>query len=318
MADLSDLHDLAEQQHGLATTDQLHRLGFERSQIDHLVARGLVDRVGPRLVRLRGAPETPLQALMARVLDAGPRAALSHTTALAHWGVRGFVTSPVHVVRHRDEGDRPARGTIVHEVRSLPVEEVRQLDGIPVVSPALGLLQLAGMRNAHPARVGRAIDAAWADRMVSYRSLDALIARMSQRGRPGLGLLRELVQERGPAYVPPASNLEARVAQLLVDVGLPQMRRQVDSGDGEGWIGRVDFRATDLPVILEVQSERFHVGLTSEDDDRRRRQRLGAAGFEIVEVTDVEIFHRPEVLVERIGAARSRAGQRQLPRRTAA
>jgi very-short-patch-repair endonuclease len=317
MADLSHLHDLAERQHGLATTQQLQRLGFERWQLDHLVARNLVERAGPRLVRLRGAPETPLQMLMGRVLDAGPRAALSHTTALAHWGVRGFVTSPVHIVRHRDEGDRPGRGTVLHEVRSLPPEEVRRLDGIPVVSPGLGLLQLAGMRDAHPARVARAVDAAWADRMVSFRSLDALIARMSQRGRPGLGLLRELVQERGPTYVPPASNLEARVAQLLVDGGLPQMRRQVDSGDGDGWIGRVDFRAADLPVILEVQSERFHIGLTREDDDRRRRQRLEAAGFEVVEVTDVEVFHHPEVLIERLGAARSRAGRRPS-RRTAA
>jgi very-short-patch-repair endonuclease len=307
MADLSDLHDLAEHQHGLATTEQLHDIGFDRRQIANLVESGRVVRSGPRVVRLRGTPDTPLQRLLGHVLDAGPRAALSHTTALAHWGVRGFVAAPVHVVRHRDEGDRPARGTVVHEVRALPDDELRCLEGVPVVSPGLALLQLAGMRSVHPDRVARAVDAAWSDRLVSYRSLDALIARMSQRGRRGLALLRDLVAERGPDHVPPASNLESRVAQILANAGLPAMRRQVDSGDGDGWIGRVDFRADAAPLVLEVQSERFHRGLTAEDADRHRLARLASAGFEVVEVTDREVFHEPQAICDRVAVALARA-----------
>jgi very-short-patch-repair endonuclease len=307
MADLSDFHNLAERQHGLATTEQLHDIGYDRRQIAHFAESGLVQRWGPRVVRLRGAPDTPLQRLLGHVLDAGPRAALSHSTALAHWGVRGFVAKPVHVVRRRDQGDRPARGTVVHEVRALPDDELRCLEGIPVVSPCLALLQLAGMRDVHPGRVARAVDAAWSDRLVSYRSLDALIARMSQRGRPGLTLLRDLVSERGPNHVPPASNLESRVAQILQSAGLPPMRRQVDSGDGDGWIGRVDFRAERVPLVLEVQSERFHRGLTAEAADRQRLARLASAGFEVVEVTDLEVFHDPQAICDRVATALARA-----------
>src|SRR5690606_28784720 len=114
--------------------------------VDHRIRRGELHRLTRHVLGIAGAPDTPTRRLLVHVLDAGPRSALSHTTALAHWGVRGFVPSPVHVTRHRDEGDRPARGAIVHEVRSLPDDQLRILDGVPVVSPALALLQLAGMR----------------------------------------------------------------------------------------------------------------------------------------------------------------------------
>jgi very-short-patch-repair endonuclease len=306
MTELRLITAVAERQHGLITTAQLIRLGVSDHQLQRLLGRGILVRCSSRVHRLGGSPPTAAQQLLASVLAAGPRAALSHSTALAHWGVRGFIVDPVHVTRHRDEGDRSVRDTVVHEVRDLPASEIRVLDGIPVVSPALALLQLAGMRGVHPGRVARAVDAAWSDRLVSFRSLDALLARMSQRGRAGLRLLRELVQERGPDHVPPASNLEARVAKLLVDAGLPAMRRQVDSGDGAGWVGRVDFRAEIRPVILEVQSERFHRSLTSRRDDAARLSGLRRAGFEVVEVTDVDVFHRPEVLVERLSAAHRR------------
>jgi hypothetical protein len=203
------------------------------------------------------------------------------------------------------------RGATVHEVRSLPTDLVRTLDGIPVVAPPLALLQLAGMPSMPVGKVARAIDAAWSDRIVSYRSLRALDDVMSTQGRRGLTVLRALVDERGPDDVPPASNLEARFASILERAGRPPMRRQVDTADGEGWIGRVDFRDELLPVIAEIQSERFHRGLTAERADAERMARLRAAGFEVVEVTDVDVFHRPELVVAVIDAARERARTRR-------
>lgn len=308
MADLHPILRIAERQHGLITAAQLHQHHVDRNVLARLIERGVLEHAGPLLYRIGGSAPGTGQQLMAAVLGAGTRAALSHTTGLGYWGVRGFVLDPIHVVRHRDDGDHPVPGVRIHEVRDLPASEVRVLDGIPVVSPALALLQLAGMRGVHPERVGRAVDAAWSDRLVSFRSLDALLARMSQRGRPGLTLLRTLVQERGPDYTPPASNLESRVATLLAGSGLPRMRRQVDSGDGEGWIGRVDFRAEALPVVLEVQSERFHRGLTAQRHDHERLAALRRAGFEVVEASDVDVFHHPDRVLARLSVAFDRAG----------
>ena len=81
--------------------------------------------------------------------------------------------------------------------------------------------------------------------------------------------------------------------------GLPEMRRQVDSGE-ERWVGRVDFRASDLPLIVEVQSETYHSALTDAADDEVRLAALRAAGFVVVEVTDAEVWHRGPVVIARV------------------
>jgi hypothetical protein len=279
-------------------------MGASSRQLDHLVRSGMLGWSTPRVLRLGGAPPTDLQCLLEAVLDSGLRAALSHTTVLAHWGVRGFITDPVHVTRHRDDSDHPGRGTVLHEVRFLPRARVRTLEGVPAVSPALGLLQVAGMRSVSDARLERAIDAAWSDRLVSYTTLVAIDRLMARQGRRGLTRFRAMVDERGPAYVPPASNLESRFAQLLESAGRPPMRRQVDLADETGWIGRVDFVDDVLPVVVEIQSERFHRGLVPEADDRRRQQRLEASGRVVVEVTDIDLFHRPDTVIAQIDAAR--------------
>ena len=61
------------------------------------------------------------------------------------------------------------------------------------------------------------------------------------RGRAGSGVLRQLLIERGGRYAAPESELEARFIALVSASGLPQPERQVDLGDADSWIGRVDF-----------------------------------------------------------------------------
>lgn len=293
-------------QHGLITSAQARGLGLTTDDIGHRVERGEWVRRTRHVLAATAGSDTTHRRLMLQALDAGASSAISHTTALAHWGVRGFVADPIHVTRHRDHLDHKVAGAILHEVRYLPWDQIRVLEGIPVIVPAIALLQLAGMA-VHRDRLARAIDAAWADRLVSHATLTAAIDRMSRRGRRGLTRFRELVDERGAAYVPPASNLESRFVQLLDGAGLPPMRRQVDSGDGVRWIGRVDFRAEDCPLIVEVQSERFHRGLLAERDDLARFEGLRATGFVVVTVTDTDLFHRPADVVEHVAAGRAQA-----------
>ena len=62
---------------------------------------------------------------------------------------------------------------------------------------------------------------------------------------------------------------------------------------GEMWAGRVDFRHEVQPVILEVQSERYHAALSFRRDDEERRARLEDAGFVVVEAWDRQVWHAP-------------------------
>jgi phage tail protein X len=315
------MHDLPEalfeSQHGLATTEQLLAAGLTKHHIRRLIDYGRLTRVSPRLLRLPGSPPSEPQKVLAAVLDAGPGTALSHTSALAWWQVPGFAVAPLHVTHARDGVHRPRRlAAFVHDVSLLPEDHVLVLNGVPVVSPARALFDVAGLRSVPPRRVERAVDNAWSCRLVSGRTLQAMFTALAARGRPGIATMRKILDSRGADYVPPASGLEHRVEQILRDRDQPTLRRQVDSGDESGWIGRIDFADDQVPFRLEVQSERFHSSLLDRHSDRDRLARLTAAGFVVATVTDFDVWHRPARVVEVVCDGR-RAARRATQSRAA-
>jgi very-short-patch-repair endonuclease len=143
-------------------------------------------------------------------------------------------------------------------------------------------------------------------RLLSGPSIASLLDDMGARGRNGIAGLRTYLDERGPGYVPPASNLESRVKQILLAAGIA-VRCQVDSG-GDRWTGRVDFRCDDWPVI-EVQSEAHHSALVDSLADEQRLAALRAAGFEVVELWDTLVWSDADAVVRAVrpGIRRCRA-----------
>jgi very-short-patch-repair endonuclease len=123
--------------------------------------------------------------------------------------------------------------------------------------------------------------------------------------------MRALLDALPADYVPPASGLEGRFVGLLRDFDLPAMRRQVDLGDGERWCGRVDFVAVDVPLVIEVDSERYHTALSDVAADEARQARLERAGFVVRRVDEFDVWHRPHMAAARVRdgywAARRRA-----------
>jgi hypothetical protein len=304
MSALSIINRIASRQHGLALAYDAHALGVTREELRHLVRTGRIDRVTRRVLRVPGAPRTDLQAVLTAVLDAAPGAFACGHTAAAIWEVAGYRLAPVHVVRPRGLSGRRSSLAELHEVKRLLPRHVTVLKDVPVVRPERMVLDLCA--SEHPRRAARALDDAWRRRLLSGRSLRALVSETSVQGRPGLRLLRALLDERGDDYVPPASNLEARFASIITQAGLPEMRRQVDSGDDERWVGRVDFRDVDRPLIVEIQSETFHSALIDRVEDEARLAALRAAGFEVVEITEEQVWHRPREVVRTMREARAR------------
>lgn len=309
---------LTRAQHGLVTTEQLRAAGFSPKQIRWTVDSGRAIRLSPRVLCVAAAPRTPAQRVLAAVLDAGPGSALSHTSALAWWHVPGFLLDVLHVTHARDGVHRPRRlAGHVHDVVLLPDPHVRVVDAVPVVTPVRALFDIAGLPAMSPRRVERAVDNAWARRLVSGRQLHAMLGELARRGRPGIRVMREILGERGPGYEPPASGLEARVVRILREAGDPPLRRQVDTGDDQGWIGRVDFADDELPFRLEVQSERFHGSLLDRRSDERRLSRLEAAGFVVATVSEVDVWHRSADVLAIVRRGRRQAAAQRVRRATA-
>lgn len=259
MADLDDhIRWYSRRQLGLITVDQLHASGATRKAIRHRVGRGDLAVLSPRLVRCRAVAVTDHQRALAGVLDAGSGAGLSHDSAAALWGLPGFSLLPAEVSRPR-EGSRSA-SSLAHVLTRLPDEFVTELDGIPVVTPSLLLLQLSADR--HPLRVARAMDTALVLGICSPLSLRRVLDVMARSGRDEFVDFRALVSERDEKYRPPESGKESRLQWILDRAGEQRLRRQIDVGGGEEWLGRMDFADDPDPFVLQVDTERYHGALT--------------------------------------------------------
>lgn len=301
------LRDLAERQHGVIARMQATQVGASWEQLRNRVRSGTWSELSARVLRVSGSVADLGQGCMAAVLDVGPSAVVSRTTAAALWRLPGFELGPVHVTRSVRASSRASRLATVHESRFLPDHHVGRVDGIPVTTVARTVFDMAGC--LHPLRVERVLDNALSHSMVGLETLRAVAIELLQHGRTGSALMRVLLEERGAGYIPPASGLEAALYAVLVAAGLALPDRQVDLG-AEGWVGRVDYYYRPWRVVIEVDSDRHHTSKLDREADARRDAALTAAGFRVVRITEDQVRERPLEVVALVRAALADAAAR--------
>ncbi|WP_448641076.1 endonuclease domain-containing protein [Geodermatophilus sp. URMC 63] len=100
------------------------------------------------------------------------------------------------------------------------------------------------------------------------------------------------------------SPQETRLRLLLPRDGLPAPTAQVRVFDDEGFVARVDLAYPDLKIAIEYDGL-WHGGRRAFLSDRRRLNRLVAAGWVVLHVT-VEDLRNPRELAARIRALHAR------------
>jgi hypothetical protein len=297
---------LALRQHGLFTDIQARAHGATEKLVRHRLRTRRWTRVLPGVLGLLGAdPTDPLVAVHASVL-AAYRGVASHTTAAALLGVPGFrlcaddlhVTVPDHYRRRRT----PAR---VHRTFCLPAHHIRVVQGIASTCIARTLGDLCKVLSEP--RSARVIDTAVARRMTTLIALHRVHHEVRRRGRNGYGVLGRILAERPIGHVVPESELEQRFIELTVAYDLPAPERQVDLGDLDHWIGRVDFLYRSGKLVVEVNGAAWHTGPTAEAHDRERTRALTRAGFRVREFTWQDVTERPAWVAREIRAELRRA-----------
>lgn len=311
-----EIRQLAAGQHSVVARRQLLGLGLTPSQIQHLVRTGALERLGPQTYAIGGAALTTERDALAAVLDAGAGAALGGPSALAWWDLPGYRVRPLHVVRPHGRGIRTHRLARIHVTRALPAHHVTLHRGVPVLTPARALFDAAAA--VAPPRLERLVEKAWARNLVNGRVLHSMLGELEASGRVGIPAMRAVLATRPPGYVPHDSGQELRLTALLRDDGQAPMVRQVEVSElGGGWIGRVDFVDPEADVIVEVQSLGYHGTTTERAADLERVAALEAAGYEVVEVTEHELWHEPGPMLQRIREARARGRARRARARAA-
>lgn len=287
----------ASEQHGVVARRQLRSLGLTRHQIRNLSGpHGRWVELSDEVLRLDGTPESPDQRTMAAVLDAGPGARLSYGSAGRWWGLQGCKLEPTLVARTGSSRRGSSLATI-HRVRFLPERWTTVHRGVPVVRPEMLTLQLFATSSYE--RGERLAERLWSMRLFSGASLARFLTDVPLRGVRGSAHLRRYFEPRGVDYRPPDSGLESRFDQITRAAGI-KFRRQVDTGDDDHWTGRVDFLHERLPLVVEIQSEAYHLSLVDREADARRVEALRAAGFTVLEITDLLVWTAPGQVVARV------------------
>ena len=139
--DSQRLYELAEGQAGYFSASQARELGFGSDLISYHVKQGNFLRAARGIYRLRRFPASPFEDLIVASLRAGPRAAVSHETALAVYGLSDLMPAQIHLIVPRTKSRR-LKGLKLHRHR-LGEDEVTRRDGVQVTTPIRTLLDVA-------------------------------------------------------------------------------------------------------------------------------------------------------------------------------
>lgn len=296
---------VAEGQAGCVSRAQALDAGVSDSMIRHRLDQGRWRRCHPGVYRIEGSPASWRQDIWLAVLAAGPPVAISHETALLLHGVpeTQLPRYPIVLTVPRGHHHR-IRGTRVHQVDDLADSHVAKLDGLVVSRPERAILEMAS-RLKLPHQLGILLDQLIVDRRTTIARVGACLTDVARRGKPGVALLSRVLEERGPGYVPPGSELEARLLAALTRAGLPEPVRQIQL-PGRGAIeGIADAGYADARLLLEADGRRWHTRLTDRLRDSQRDAEASRAGWLTLRFLYEQITQEPDEVASAVAETRA-------------
>jgi hypothetical protein len=295
---------LADAQHAVFGLDQLRELGLGARAVQKRVTAGRLHRIHHGVYSL--VPKTLLtwQGLyMAAVLACGPGAVLSHRSAARLHGLRddGYTRIEVTVP---GRSARTHSGVAAHRSRTVTESDITDVDNLPVTTISRTLLDLADLIT--PRALERVFDQADIIEGVDLVKINDQLARNPTRA--GAKKIRRVLAEHYLGTTPTENEFEEAFLALTRDLGLPDPRPQyyIDPGDG-GPVIRADFAWPDRRIVVETDGRRTHGTRQAFESDRRRDQRLTAAGWRVIRITWRQLKYRPHelrpVLLKLLGRA---------------
>lgn len=187
----SKLYRIAEQQAGYFTSSQAAQAGFASKLLWHYEKTKKLSRVAHGIYRLAQFPSSPYEDLFVVWLRCGPRAVISHESALAVHDLSDIIPGEIHVTVPRSASRR--RKEIRQHRNKLRPTEITRRQGLSVTSVARTISDVAksGLAEEH---VGRAIEQAL-ERGLTNRK--ALFAEAKRRGGRAARLIRKHLSPAG-------------------------------------------------------------------------------------------------------------------------
>ncbi len=285
----SECNEVAADQDGLITVEQLRAHDVSPWAQRRLVADGWMFRLAPRVYALRGSPDTHRRRLRCGLLCLGERSWISYEAAAA---LHGLDRSRPHAVEFTiDRRRRPALlPFMVHTTTRLDSIDHVVVDGFRATSATRTVFDLA-LARAHPHRIEAAIDSAIRLQLSSPEVLSRRLSALRGSGRWGCRLVEEMIADSGGH-----THLERRFLELVRAAGLPRPRTQVVFRVDGRHVARVDFLFDEFGVVVEVSGQKGHASPAERARDAQRRNELQDLGLRVFEYTFDDVTKRPDMV----------------------
>jgi very-short-patch-repair endonuclease len=262
---LGPIFDLAGRQHGVVARWQMTRF-LSKLELD--VATRQWTRV-TRGVYAVGELDD-LSFFMAAALAYGPKAVISHLSALMVIGLRPLKPGDIHVSVPHTGVRRERTGIEVHRRRALAWGHSGV---IPVTDPTQSLVD------------------ANLERYELYRALEEAEARNLPVDLPFGDVVRLKHRVQGRTR----SDAEAQFLMLCHDHGLPlPLVNQPLHGV------EADFHWPQAKLVVEVDGWDFHKERPQFEEDRRRGLVHSAAGFQVIRASATQVFHESDLVMRAV------------------
>ncbi|MDH3295833.1 MAG: DUF559 domain-containing protein [Acidimicrobiia bacterium] len=296
---------LASRSAGVVTRRELLEAGLSSSTISARVSQGFLSAVWPGLYEV---PEMANQHTpLFRAVKSVTGSALSHQSAGWVWEAPlglSKLDESVHVTAARNGTRTDMPGVVRHRTRRPFEEDIRYpIDGLPVLSPARTILDLAGEPTIGNRRLSHIVETQITAGRVQPDELSGLLLRPGLRGVSGARRLRAVVDNLLDDEPVADSMLERLFVQVLADHGIGGFRRQVAVPWYDGRRGVVDFANVSTELIVEVDGRRWHATGQAMTEDRRRDRLAATHGWQVLRVTWEDLVEQPTRTAEQVAAA---------------
>jgi len=295
-----DLAELAREQHGVVSIDQLRGpLGYSHAAVERAAAAGRLHRLHRGVYAVGHTRLSPYGECLAGVLACGPGALLSHYSAAWLWGIARWPHAPVSVTGPVRRGPRPP--VRLHHSTILTDDDRDSTEGIGVTAVARTALDLAATLRSQ--QLTRLLQRADERDLFDLRRFEDLLRRAG--GHRGVRRLRRAIAIYRPAPFS-RSGLERRFLELLAEAGMP---RPATGFVEAGYELDVYWPAARFGVELDVYET--HGTRQSFEDDHLRDETLKLAGVETLRITGHRLDREPQQVIERVSRLLRRRGTQQ-------
>lgn len=287
---------LAAKQHGVFTIDQcLEASGYPRL-ISRRVASGRWGHVTATALTFSQTTLTWEAKAHAAALST-PGAVVSGRAAARMHGVGPFGRVAVEVLAPFTANAR-GTGYTVHRCRHFEWVTTTEIDGIPLLSPADMLADLA--RRESRLLVQRVAEEAIVRRLVTISDLASVANRRNRDRCPGGVRLFAVVDDLSGNAVP-ESELERRMSRALAAKrDLPQVVQQMRAPWWDVADGRVDFAIPAWKLIIECDGRRWHSKQADFERDRFRDNQAAIHGWRVLRFSYRALTSDPDACLDAI------------------